>query len=138
MSTYFFLVYHKKGLFNMLPKSRVKPGFLLIEIMVAFLLLIVAGSIMGLYLGYCQNQQKRAQNKLYALLVAGKTIDCLQEGSLNSKPDNGNYQIVIKQTPLNLTWDDGTAQAVWLGQVTVIGHDKKALVLETILEKKAL
>lgn len=113
-----------------------KPGFLLIEIMTSFLLLIVAGSIMGFYLAYGQKQQKTALRQLEASLVAHQVLDQMEEGYADFISHN-HYQVSKNQHPLAVDWDDGVQEQVWLGQVQVSWQDKR-VILETILEKKAL
>ena len=113
-----------------------KPGFLLIEIMCAFLLMIIAGSIMGFYVALGNKQQKAAQNHLETLLLAGQAIENLREGHASFK-DAGKFQIHLQQTPTFLSWADGTQDQVWIATMQVCYLQEKCS-LKTILIQKAL
>ncbi|CAN5134046.1 hypothetical protein BH09DEP1_BH09DEP1_2600 [soil metagenome] len=135
----FSLLYHKKVYVNMAyTANRIrKPGFLLIEIMCALLLLLIAGSIMSFYVAIAQNRQKAAQKRLQALLAADKAMLQLRAGNTDFK-DLGLFAVSLSQQPLSLDWDDGNSDQVWLGQTRITWHQKDSISLSTILEKKAL
>src|SRR5438874_3800465 len=93
-----------------------KPGFLLIEVMCAFLFMIITGSIMGFYVALGHKQQQISQNRFCALLVAGETIDELRNGAINFKTGKKD-QMNLAQVPVILAWSDGTQDQVWVATV---------------------
>ena len=122
---------------NPAPKRILKPGFLLIEIMCAFLILLIASSIMSFYLAMGQKRVKTAQNRMQALLVAQSALDQMRHGDGDLKHIN-RFSIQKSQDTLMLDWDDGKSDQVWAAGVRVSWHDTQAISLETILEQKAV
>lgn len=113
-----------------------KPGFLLIEIMCAFALMIISGSIMAFYIALGHKQQQAAQNSFSALLSASKTIDEFRNSASACNESKKNNQF-FKQEPLTLFWNDGTQDQVWV--ITVKGGQSTGKInLQTILPQKAL
>lgn len=113
-----------------------KPGFLLIEIMVCILLLVVSASIVGIYAGFSQKRLKNGGQRLKALSVALKALDCMEEGFIDSH--EGYLSLNQQQRPLWIEWDDGKVDQVWLGQVTIGWQEKNLVTLSTILPQKAV
>lgn len=117
--------------------TNTKPGFLLIEIMCAFLLLIIAASIMGFYLGLCHKQQKSAQHRFAALLAADAAIEELSsQGHLDVSHD-AKCQIKLSQEPRTLEWTDGSFDQIWITHLR-IGYAQENIALELVLPQKVL
>ena len=113
-----------------------KPGFLLIEIMCAFLCLVIAGSIMGFYVSLGHRQQKSAQHRFEALLVAGAASEALRGGQLDCVTDK-KCQIKVSQKPANIDWADGSYDQIWVAHIrNLIAQEK--ITLELVLPQKAL
>lgn len=111
-----------------------KPGFLLIEIMCAFLFMIITGSIMAFYVALGHKQHQANQSRWEAILIAGQSIDEARDG--NSDFRNGN-KIQLVQVPIIITWSDGTQDQVWIA--TVHAWDAHEQIdLKTVLPQKAL
>lgn len=113
-----------------------KPGFLLIEIMVAFLLLIISGSIAGIWIGYSNQQQGKRRQQLKNLSIAIQVLDKMKEGLDDVK--EGHIAIVTSQRPILLEWDDGKTEQVWLAQVTAGSQKDAQIALDTVVREKAL
>lgn len=114
-----------------------KPGFLLIEIMCAFLLLIVAGTIMSFYVAQSQKRQKTAQNRLQAFLAVDKALEQMRAGDA-SFAVGGRFDVNASQIPLILEWDDGMRDQIWLAQAQATWHQTESICLQTILGTKAV
>lgn len=113
-----------------------KPGFLLIEIMCAFLLLIVSGSVMSFYLAMGQKRVNTRQKRLHALLLAHNALDHLRQGQADLS-DKNRFTVNINQKPLLFDWEDGKTDQVWLACAR-ISWPENALELHTFLAQKAL
>lgn len=117
------------------PCKRIdKPGFLLIEIMCAFLFMIITGSIMAFYVALGHTQQQSNQNRLTALLIASEALDHLRDGNSGFQKCNA---VQIVQVPTIIAWSDGTQDQVWIATV----HANRAqadIDLKTVLPQKAL
>lgn len=111
-----------------------KPGFLLIEIMCAFLFMIITGSIMGFYVALGHKQQQANQNRLKALLAAGEAIEELRDGNTDFR-NSKKTQVV--QIPTTIAWSDGTHDQVWIATVHARCVNEK-IDLKTALPQKAL
>lgn len=113
-----------------------QPGFLLIEIMCAVLLLIASAGVMSFYLAMSQKHVKTNQNRLHALLLAHKYLDHLRHGQADLA-DKNRFIVNVDQKLLFLDWDDGKTDQVWLAQAH-ISWPGNTLELHTLLMQKAL
>lgn len=91
---------------------------------------------MAFYAVIIHKQQKNTQIRLEALVQAQQAIDQLKEGF---KPKTAkDTKIKIMQTPVTIIWDDGCQDQVWVARVQVEKERMKPMVLNTLLERKAL
>lgn len=111
-----------------------KPGFLLIEIMCAFVFMIITGSIMAFYVAFGHKQQQSNQKRLAALLIASEALDHLRDGNNGFQKSN---ELQIVQVPTIIAWSDGTQDQVWIATVHVHSAHEQ-IDLKTVLPQKAL
>ncbi len=118
-------------------KMILKPGFLLIEIMCAFLLLIIAGSIMGFYLSLCHQQQAAAGHRFKALMAAGQAVEALSSQRHLDASYDARCHIKVSQEPTTLEWTDGSYDQLWMTHIEV-SHAQEKVTLECALPHEVL
>lgn len=86
------------------------PGFLLIEVQCALLILVLSTLIMGQYRAFFAQKQAQARGRLADLYTAHALLDAIWA---QNRADFANNKAKIIQRPYELVWSDGTSDTVW-------------------------
>lgn len=91
-------------------RKQSKPGFLLIETMMALLIVVITASIMAHYAAFSGQKQASFQADIKSLFRAQELLDEAREGKL-AKIDHSKYSLVSE--PQELAWSDGVHDTIW-------------------------
>lgn len=86
------------------------PGFLLIEIQCALLILVMSTLIMSQYRAFFAQKQAQARGRLAHIYAAQALIDAIW-GQNSADFAYNNPKII--QRPYELVWSDGASDRVW-------------------------